>query len=369
VTLRYDVAVVGGGIAGCAAAYYLAKGGAKVALLERGRVAGEATGASAGMLAPLAEAKKKGAFLRLVVEALKDFEGAVRDVEAVSGVSCGFTRRAILRVAFTPEDEDHYSHALDLYQISGLPFRRISGDEARQLEPALSEAALSAIHSPEEGNVVPVQLAQAFRYGARALGAYIREGAEVLGFEGDAARPIAAVLGRETVEADRFVIAAGAWSSRFAPWLGTPIPVFPVRGQIVAVKGLPVLVKHVIYSTDGYCVPWPDGRMLCGSTTEEVGYDSRTTVEGIAQVIVKGRRMIPSVAGAEVDAVWAGLRPGCEDTLPVLGPVPGSDNVWLCTGHYRNGILIGAYTARLVAESMAGTLRHELEPFSPGRFA
>jgi glycine oxidase len=366
--VKYDVAVVGGGIAGCATAYYLAKGGAKVVLLERTRIADGATGASAGMLAPLCEAKKAGPFLRLVVDALNDYEAAVRDVESASGVSCGFSRRAILRVAFTPEDEDHYAHALDLYNISGLPYQRVSGDEAREIEPALSEAAVSAIYSPEEGNVVPLQLAQSFRYAARALGAEIREGAEVLGFEESDGCLVAAVLGREKIEAERFVIAAGSWSSRFAPQVGTPIPVFPVRGQIVAVKGLPVLVKHVIYSTDGYCVPWPDGRMLCGSTTEEIGYDSRTTVDGVAQVIAKGRRMVPSVAGAEVDAVWAGLRPGSGDLLPLLGPAPGRDNVWLCTGHYRNGILLGPYTARLVAESMAGALKPELEPFLPGRF-
>lgn len=366
--MKYDVAVIGGGIAGCATAYYLARGGAKVVLLERTRVADGATGASAGMLAPLCEAKKAGPFLRLVVDALKDYEAAVRDVESASGVSCGFSRRAILRVAFTAADEEHYAHALDLYNISGLPYRRVSGDEAREIEPALSEAAVSAIYSPDEGNVVPVQLAQSFRYAGRALGVDVREGAEVLGFEEISGRIAAAALGGAKVEAERFVVAAGSWASRFAPQLKTRIPIFPVRGQIVAVKGLPVLVKHVIYSTDGYCVPWPDGRMLCGSTTEEAGYDSRTTVDGIAQVIAKGRRMIPSVAGAEVDAVWAGLRPGSEDQLPLLGPVPGRDNVWLCTGHYRNGILIGPYTARLVAESMAGSMRPELEPFSPGRF-
>lgn len=210
---------------------------------------------------------------------------------------------------------------------------------------------------------------QSYRHAAGLRGAEFREDAEVTGFETNGRSVTTLKTLDGVVEADLVVIAAGAWSSRFAGPLSTSIPVFPVRGQIAAIKGLSVPVRHVLYSYGGYAVPWPDGRLLVGATQEEVGYAPHTTVDGIQQVLSGGKRLVPSVASAELDETWAGLRPGSPDTMPILGPAPGWDNVWLATGHYRNGILLGPYTGRLVAESIAaGSVSDELEPFLATRW-
>jgi glycine oxidase len=215
--------------------------------------------------------------------------------------------------------------------------------------------------------VLPRQLVQSYRHAAGLLGAEFLEDTEVVGIDvRDGGATVHTLTG--TVEADRVVISAGAWSSRFGAALGTDIPVFPVRGQIAAIKGMPLPVRHVVYSYNGYAVPWPDGRLLLGATQEEAGYAAHTTVDGILQVVNGGRRLIPSVGDAEIDDIWAGLRPGSPDTMPYLGPVKGRESVWLATGHYRNGVLLGPYTARLLAEAMAeNRVSYALQPFQPGR--
>lgn len=365
--MKYDIAIVGGGIIGCASAYYLARHGASVLLLEKGRVGDQATGASAGMLAPVAEAKRPGAFLDLVVGALRDYPSAVREVECASGLSTGYNQRSILRVAFSAEDEEKFALALPMYELANLPYKQLDGDSARTEEPALGAGVISAILSPQEGQVLPRQLVQAYRHAAGLLGATFREDTEVTAIYPGALTVSVETLGGK-IEADRVVVAAGAWSSRFGGCLGTTIPVFPVRGQIAAIKGLPLPVRHVLYSYGGYAVPWPDGRLLVGATQEEAGYAPHTSVEGIQQILAGGRRLVPSVAYGEIDDLWAGLRPGSPDTMPFLGPAVGQERVWLATGHYRNGVLLGPYTSRLLAESMTdGRVSDALRPFLPGR--
>lgn len=365
--MKYHVAIIGGGIVGCATAYYLAKQGASVVLLEKGRIGGQATGASAGMLAPVAEAKRPGAFLDLVVGALRDYPSAVSEVESASGISTGYNQRSILRVAFNAEDESKFALALPMYELAHLPYKRLDGAAAGDEEPALGDGVVSAILSPEEGQVLPRQLVQSFRHAAGLLGAEFREDAEVTSIA-PGIGGVSVDLIDGTVQAERVVIAAGAWSSRFGAALGTAIPVFPVRGQIAAIKGLPIPVRHVLYSYGGYAVPWPDGRLLVGATQEEAGYAPHTTVEGIQQILSGGRRLVPSVSEGEIDDLRAGLRPGSPDTMPYLGPAQGHDKVWVATGHYRNGVLLGPFTARLLAESMAdGRISDALKPFVPGR--
>lgn len=366
--MRADVVVIGGGIVGCATAFYLARSGASVILLERGRVGEGASGAAAGMLAPLCEAKQPGPYMDLLVAALQDYPEAARDIEIASGLPTEYRRSGVLRTAFTEDEADRLEAATELYGKAGLPFRRLTPAEARLEEPALNPEVRAAVLSPEEGQVFPQAITRAFRRGAENRGARIFEFTEVLGIEMSSRRADGVKTPAGIVEGENIVLAAGAWSPLVAQTGAAVEPIRPVRGQLVALRGSGAAVRRVLYSYGGYAVPWADGRLVLGSTMEEAGYSARTTVDGVQRLMASGVRLLPGLSDAEMDGAWAGLRPGSTDGMPLLGPTPGVSNLWLATGHFRNGILLGPYTARLLADSIrAGQLSPGLEAFRPGR--
>jgi glycine/D-amino acid oxidase-like deaminating enzyme len=125
----------------------------------------------------------------------------------------------------------------------------------------------------------------------------------------------------------------------------------------------------VIWGESGYLVPREDGQTFVGATVEEAGYDRVNTPEGIGRLRAAATELVPSLADAELVRFWSGLRPGTPDGLPILGRLPGQENAWVATGHYRNGILLSPITGQLMAEAiLAGKPPERLQPFSPARF-
>jgi glycine oxidase len=167
------------------------------------------------------------------------------------------------------------------------------------------------------------------------------------------------------------VIAAGAWADQVAKWLGASLPVFPVRGQILALQCTPSPVKYTIYAHAGYIVPRVDGRVLVGATAEYgVGFDTRPTAVGMTTLLQAAATLVPPLMQAPFDRVWAGLRPGCADNLPIFGLLPGWRNVHLAAGHFRNGVLLAPITGEIVAGLVTGAQPHALlESFRAERFA
>jgi D-amino-acid dehydrogenase len=169
------------------------------------------------------------------------------------------------------------------------------------------------------------------------------------------------------------VIAGGAWTPAFAARLDVSIPVVPVRGQIVHLRleGVdtdPWPIVSPLLSQ--YIVAWPDGRVVVGATLEpDAGFDARPTAAGMRQLFSEMLRLAPGLADATFLEIRAGLRPVSADDAPVLGRLPGWDNAFVCTGHGANGLLLGPYSARLVASLVAGRAPAlDLAPFSVERF-
>jgi glycine oxidase len=164
------------------------------------------------------------------------------------------------------------------------------------------------------------------------------------------------------------VIAGGAWTPAIAAELGVEVGVDPIRGQILALTPQPMPFRHTIYGPKGYLVPKPDGRLVVGATEDRAGFDARPTAGGVARLLAMATRLSPPLAGAPFAAAWAGLRPASADRLPLLGPLPGWENVALATGHYRNGVLLAPLTGSLIAEwVLCRRLPPLLAPFLPDR--
>jgi glycine oxidase len=361
-----DVVVIGGGIIGLSVADALVARGAQVTVLERGGWGAEASGAAAGMLAPLAEARSPGPFLTLALAGLEAHAPWLERLRAETDLALGPHGPGMLRVA--AEDEvEALSAAFAWQRAQGLPLAWLEWNQVRELEPALAPCA-GAVLSPREQHVQPPLIVRALARTLTAGGAVLREGLPVTGF----------VVSRGRVEAVRtddgeqpcaeVVIAGGAWTPSIAAELGAEVVVGPVRGQILALAPEPMGIRHTVYTHTGYLVPKPDGRLIVGATEDRAGFDARPTAAGVSRLLDAAVRLAPGLASAPFASAWAGLRPATPDRLPLLGPLPGWENVTLATGHFRNGVLLAPLTGLLIADwVLAHQLAPLMQPFLPQR--
>jgi glycine oxidase len=361
--------VVGGGVIGCAIAWHLQRSGAKVTLLERGRIGDGASSAAAGMLAPFAESSRSGPFADLATLGLDTFVRRAEELRAASGIDFQFHQDGILRVAETTEQAEALQQAMRWQNEAGAAMEWLDQAELADFEPGLASTVLGGVYSPSEGQVNPALLVQALASAATASGTQIIENCEVQGFRRKADGVSALLLPTGELPAEQVVLAGGAWSAAWCRDLGHAIPLYPVRGQMVALSQPLSAVRHIVYSRDGYLVPKADGSVFVGATEEETaGFDSSVTAGGLGWLLAVAGRLAPRLAQARMLRAWAGLRPGTADHLPLIGSLPGLTNVTLAAGHFRNGILLSLITGELVAQQiLQQSDSPQLAAFAPAR--
>jgi glycine oxidase len=366
-----DVVVIGGGVIGLSIAYALAAERVSVTVLDAG-LPGQASAAAAGMLAPLAEARREGPFVPLAVESLRLwplFADQLRDEsEEETKTTPRIAGPGMLRIARTQAEEAALCDALDWQQGFGLPLRRLNAADLHALEPALGPAVCGGILSPLECSIEPRLLLQALRAACLKRGVVIHSETTVTDFETSKGRVQAAQTANTRISGGAYLITSGAWSQALGLALGVHFPVQPLRGQMLALGPLhPIPFRHILYTHGGYLVPRADGRVIAGTTEERAGFSAQTTKAGIGSIAARATALIPSLSDAPRHSVWAGLRPVSADGLPLLGRVPGWENLHVATGHGRNGILLTPLTARLMT---AHLLQEGALPlaFNPARF-
>lgn len=368
-----DVVVVGGGVIGSSVAYHLAREGLSVALLERDGLAGQASGAAAGMLAPIGEALHDGeastALAHWGRRSLALFPELCARVRELSGIDPELEPSGLLRVAADSAEAERLCGLADRWPDAGLVW--LEPEEACRHEPLLTAEQAGALWSPQEAHVRSPLLSQALARAAEQLGAEIRPDSEVrdLRLERDA------VVGVRTDEGDwsagRVVVCTGAFSGALQEWTrgAWSPPVTPVRGQICSLEPLPPSLGSIVWGDGAYLVPKRDGSLVVGATEERVGFDRRVTAEGLASLLEAAPRWVPSLREAGFREGWAGLRPGSPDALPGIGPVPGIEGLLVAVGHHRNGVLLSPVTGRLVCDCVAGkALPREAAVFDPSRW-
>jgi len=362
------VVIIGGGVIGSAIAYYLTDAGAEVVVVERGELASEASGAAAGLLIPPDRAAAPGPFRDICLASLALYHPIIERVQRESGIDVQCMASGMLVVAETPERVAMLKAHARWQTKHGVPSNWVEGDELRSLEPSLSAHVSGASFSRGELNVDPGRVTRAFAFAAKANGADLKTQTMLTGFHSRAPR----VTGVSTnvgdlTGADCVVLAAGPWTEALALRLGARIPTPPMRGQMIAYQANPV--RHAIWGEDGYLVPKAGGLLYAGATVEDVGFRKRTTPRALATLRRMAATLVPSLRRAEVASEWAGLRPGSPDGLPIIGRLPGRENVYVATGHFRNGILLAPITGKLMSQLiLEGRTEMPLEPFSPTRF-
>jgi glycine oxidase len=358
-----DVVLVGGGIIGLTTAYFLAREGLRVELVDRGDLGREASWAGAGILPPGNAAAARTPYERLRATSTALLPPLSVELREQTGVDNGYYRCGGLE--FFAESDEAAAHE---WRAEGVAAEPVQGEALRRLEPALAPDLDTAYHLPDCAQLRNPRHLKALIAGCQLRGVVLRPGCPALGFVYRGRRVTAARTAAGSLPADRFLVAAGSWTDAVLEPLGYRPGVHPVRGQIALVNpGRPVF-RRVLMWGSRYLVPRPDGRVLVGSTEEDAGFDKRTTAAAVGGLLTLACRLVPALAEAPVERCWAGLRPGSPDGLPLIGPVPGFDNLLIASGHFRTGIQLSAGTALLLKEHILGQpLSVPLEPFRPDR--
>jgi glycine oxidase len=325
----------------------------RTVLVERGELATEASRAAAGMVAPQAETEHPGPLLLLGVESRRRYPEWVARVQDESGLDVEYRRDGILYLALDRADARLLAARARWQRRLGLQVLDVGARQARRLAgPAVLPSRIAlACHFPDDHRVNNERLVVAVGVAARRAGVRILAHTPALAIEGRRG----AVAGVRTAAgpiATRVAVnAAGAWAADIRlPGRAVPPPVFPVRGQMLVLRGTPGALGLPLYTRRAYLVPRPDGRVLLGSTRERAGFDKRVTMGAAAQLLGAAAAMAPGLAGLTLVDVYAGLRPGTPDGLPVLGAARNLRGLFYATGLYRSGILLAPAVAAAIAD-------------------
>lgn len=349
-----DVLVIGDGIIGLSTALALARRGASCRVLGAPN-AGVASLAAAGLLAPSIGHLSPDVepFYHASLAAYPEFVRRLQTVDSELSLVVGLIDT---------------SNGASLEGTSGLAksaARPLSTPEVASIEPALA-APTGAVFYEREAAIDNVRLHAALRAAAE------REPTITL----DANAPVACVMlgdsraavvtrAGDAYEADRLLLAAGAWS-RAVAGLPRPLPVEPLKGQMLALGGSPL--RHSAMSDSVYLVP-RGAETLVGATVERAGFDVATDQASLDTLHRAAAALCPALASAPVTRVWAGIRPATPDLRPILGADPDEPRLFYACGHSKNGILLAPVTAVALASLMVGErVEYDLSPFSIERF-
>ncbi len=367
----FDIAIVGGGIIGLTLARALRKEHADVAVIDAGAQIPPATNAAAGMLAPSFEGAIacEDALYAFGARSLGMWQEFAADLQDESGFSIDYRADGILGVAFEEAQARRLAMEAEALNARGGAVELLSGNEARRLEPALSEKVAVTLHAKHDAQVDPRKTILALRAALAGNVEQLSAHRVECAVRNNSVYSITLDNG-DYVEAVRLVIASGAAAGALIKGLPPP-PVYPVKGEAAAFAMPEGDFRRVVRAPGAYLCPKMGGRLVLGATERDGCSDYEVDDAAIAAMVANGAAAVPAIAGYREIERWAGLRPATPDGAPILGhDCRGPDGVFLALGHYRNGILLApASAAALAGEILGHGPAAEIAAFRPERFA
>ena len=376
-----DIIVIGAGVVGCSVAWYLAREGVNVTLLEREAIGSGASAHATGSLSLLGAEFSPGASFEMARASYAEFPQLVAELQADTGMDLLYQRRPSLRLALD-DDEADLIKGLMAWQQPHVEMRWIDAGEVRSIEPRLSPSIIGAVYENESAQLDSYRFNLALASGAELRGASILY-REVTGLVTSGPRVVGVSTASGDIPCGTVVVAAGTWSRTFTPWLGYPVPVRPMKGERLLLnypgEPLPVLISS---PKRGHMISRTDGLTSVGSTGgrdydqkelfwgEE--FDRQPTEPARLELLQRAIDVLPDLERSELVQQLAGSRPLSPDSKPIIGPVPGLEGVFLATGHTTKGIHLGPITGRIIADYLCrGSTEavSDMAEFLPDRFA
>lgn len=355
-----DCIVVGGGVIGLLTARQLFLEGVDVLLLEKGPLGGESSWAGGGIISPLYPWRYDDAVNVLAERSKKIYPDLTKTLFEETGSDCEFINSGLFTVVNDGEQE-----VIDWAKTWSVSADFISDAASiREIEKSVGEVVASGVWMPDIMQIRNPKLVQALKASFDYLSIPYQEQTEVEEVIVDNNKVLGVRTKQRTYLADKVIIASGAWSAQFSV-TRTSVDVLPVKGQMIMYKGPPDLLKRIVLSEGHYVIPRKDGRILAGSTLEKIGFDKSTSPSALDELHRAAVELIPLLSGLEVERQWAGLRPGTEKGIPYICQHDDIAGLYVHAGHFRNGIVLGAASAELMADIiLQRTPRCDVRPYS-----
>lgn len=348
-----DVIVIGGGVIGLSLAYELSGQGVSVQVLDQGPLAQEASWAGAGILPPGNRNFSVSPEQRLRALSHERWPSLSEDLKSKTGIDNGYRVSGGMEIQLEGLSDQLLSEIANL-RAEGIEVAETSMDGLRKIDPHISPSAVEGYRLPEMAQVRNPRHLKALIAACAQQGVRFSPGTPVLGFDRHAEKIVGVKTPAGTLQAGAFCLCAGAWSAGLAGLVNLQLPIKPIRGQIVQLSAQPLPMMHILLVGPRYLVPRTDGRILVGSTEEEVGFEKRNTASGVSELLGFAMNLVPRLSEATIERFWSGLRPGSPDGLPFLGRVPDTENLFIAAGHFRSGLQMSPGTSVLMRELILG---------------
>ncbi|MBN2326242.1 MAG: glycine oxidase ThiO [Candidatus Omnitrophica bacterium] len=341
--------VVGGGVAGLLSARRLSAEGFDVILMDRSRIGCESSWAAGGILSPLQPWRSPEAVAALHEWSAQRFLSFADELKRETNIDPECMRSGMLILDVTDA-----SPALQWGKQRCIPIERMPAGDILRREPLLARIGGEALWLPQTAQIRPPRLIKALSKSIKLRGVRCEENTEVASIRIEKGRAAGVEANRKFWGADLVLITSGAWSGALLKSLNIDNDIQPVRGQMILFKAEPNNLLSVAQCGDRYLIPRRDGRILAGSTVEYAGFDKRNTREGVASLHESAVRMLPFLRECEIECQWAGLRPGKKDGVPMIGPHPSVQGLFMNTGHFRNGMALSLASVHVLVSSILG---------------
>lgn len=350
-----DVAVIGAGVIGLMTARELLLSGARVSIFDAGDAGQESSWAGGGIVSPLYPWRYADAVTALANWAQAIYPSLCAELQDHTGIDSEWQPSGLLLLSLpdmTAAAEWARRHHKPVFELAADDIDRWQPGQ-RSEQPALFFPGIAQVRNPR---LVKALLADVQRLGATLhlhtpVDALLREGMRVAGVQSGAQR----------YPAGKTLVCAGAWSASVCATLGVSVPIRPMRGQMLLFAPHRHDLRRIVLRDGRYLIPRRDGRILCGSTLEDVGFDKSVTQAAADALHTFACARLPSLADVAVERHWAGLRPGSPQGIPYIGAVPGHEGLYINAGHFRNGVVLAPASALLAADLLLGR-RPVLDP-------
>lgn len=366
--------VVGAGVIGLTIALELAKCGHEVKCLDAG-VPGElCSNYSLGIVYPISPLATYNHLVDLSLEAFAKYPQYLADVKNISGVEVPTTVTNLLQIAFNQSEMNDVLDTANAYQSVGIDVRIVGKEQITSAEPAISDKVVGGSIFKNAIHVYAEDLIIALAKSVESLGGIVVPNCRVRDLKSDNAFCVGVeVDDSDIIPADYVILATGSQSDLLDRYLDVKASkiISPIKGQMLYLSSPNTnnLINNLVYTHYLDIVPRSTGGILVGSTVEDVGYDKSATVHGVSFLLNHLIETLESKVSLEFKAAGVGLRPKTPDDLPIIGRSPVMENVYVSTGHYKNGIYLGPLLAKMLVDDLeAGSFSNVLQRFAPDRF-